>query len=155
LPNKTLLFNIIGMILQYSVLIFIYYFLFRVVKMIYLDLNTLKQSNTSGQSNNSEQGHAQGKLLVVDNGHIKLAQTSFILSEIVSIGRSEHNEIIIDDTFVSYEHANINRNKQGYWLVDLNSTNKTYLNSQPVVERVLLKNGDLIKVGAVTFSFEG
>jgi pSer/pThr/pTyr-binding forkhead associated (FHA) protein len=123
--------------------------------MIYLDLNTLKQSNTSGQSNNSEQGHAQGKLLVVDNGHIKLAQTSFILSEIVSIGRSEHNEIIIDDTFVSYEHANINRNKQGYWLVDLNSTNKTYLNSQPVVERVLLKNGDLIKVGAVTFSFEG
>lgn len=143
------------MILQYSVLIFIYYFLFRVVKMIYLDLNTLKQSNTSGQSNNSEQGHAQGKLLVVDNGHIKLAQTSFILSEIVSIGRSEHNEIIIDDTFVSYEHANINRNKQGYWLVDLNSTNKTYLNSQPVVERVLLKNGDLIKVGAVTFSFEG
>lgn len=155
MPNKTLLFNIIGMILQYSVLIFIYYFLFRVVKMIYLDLNTLKQSNTSGQSNNSEQGHAQGKLLVVDNGHIKLAQTSFILSEIVSIGRSEHNEIIIDDTFVSYEHANINRNKQGYWLVDLNSTNKTYLNSQPVVERVLLKNGDLIKVGAVTFSFEG
>ena len=107
------------------------------------------------QKNNSSASYYQGKLLVVDSGHIKLAQMSFVLGETISIGRNEHNEIIIDDAFVSYEHASINRNKQGYWLTDLNSTNKTYLNNQPLIEGALLKNGDLIKIGAVTFSFEG
>ena len=107
------------------------------------------------QFNNGSASYDQGKLLVVDSGHIKLTQTNFILGEAVSIGRNEHNEIIIDDAFVSYEHATINKNKQGYWLTDLNSTNKTYLNNQPLVKGILLKNGDLIKIRAVTFSFEG
>lgn len=155
MPTKTLLFNIIGMILQYSLLILIYYFLFRVIKMIYKDLKLPRQNVDHGQNKHSLGQYSRGKLSVVESGHIKLADTVFILGETVSIGRNEHNEIIIDDAFVSYEHANINRNKQGYWLVDLNSTNKTYLNNQLVVERVLLKNGDLIKIGAVTFSFEG
>lgn len=156
MPNKTLLFNIIGMMLQYSLLILIYYFLFRVIKMIYKDLKMPRQSMEAiGSKDIPKKGQLSGKLVVVDSGHIKLAETVYILNESVSIGRNEHNEIIIDDAFVSYEHANINRNKQGYWLVDLNSTNKTYLNHQLVSERILLKNGDLIKIGAVTFSFEG
>jgi len=155
LPNKTLVFNVIGIILQYSLLILIYYFLFRVIKMITKDFKIPRLRAVLSDENNSFVGYDQGKLLVVDSGHIKLTQTSFVLSETISIGRSNHNEIMIDDSFVSYEHASINRNKQGYWLTDLNSTNKTYLNNRPLVEGVLLKNGDLIKIGAVTFSFEG
>ena len=122
--------------------------------MVSKDLNKPSQ-RVLEQRNISSVSYYQGKLLVVDSGHVKLTQTSFILGETISIGRNEHNEIIIDDAFVSYEHASINKNKQGYWLTDLNSTNKTYLNNQPLVEGTLLKNGDLIKIGAVTFSFEG
>lgn len=123
--------------------------------MVYRDFKISGQVVLVGQNNNNIAVDYQGKLVVVDNGHIKLSQTVFFLGETVSIGRNEDNEIIVDDVFVSYEHANINKNKQGYWLTDLNSTNKTYLNSRPIVERVLLQNGDLIKIGAVTFSFEG
>lgn len=123
--------------------------------MIYNDLKNPGQHADLMGRKKEPKGYSQGKLVVVDSGNIKLAKAVFILHESVSIGRNEHNEIMIDDSFVSYEHANINRNKQGYWLVDLNSTNKTYLNHEPVVERVLLKSGDLIKIGAVTFSFEG
>ncbi|MBP2626448.1 MAG: domain containing protein [Firmicutes bacterium] len=155
MPNKALVFNVIGIVLQYSLLILIYYFLYRVIKTISKDLKISRQSVVLGQKKNNSASYYQGKLLVVDSGHIKLAQTIFILGETITIGRNEHNDIIIDDVFVSYEHANINRNKQGYWLIDLNSTNKTYLNSQPVAEGVLLQNGDIIKIGAVTFSFEG
>ena len=155
MPNKALVFNVIGIVLQYSLLILIYYFLFRVVKMISIDLKMPKQRALLEQQNNNSASYYQGKLVVVDSGHIKLAQTSFPLGEAISIGRNEHNEIIIDDAFVSYEHASINRNKQGYWLNDLNSTNKTYLNNQPLIKGVLLRNGDQIKIGAVTFSFEG
>jgi len=155
LPNKALVFNFIGILLQYTFLILIYYLLFRVIKMVVTDLKIPKLGAGLEQKNNSLAGCFQGKLLVVDSGHIKLVQTSFVLGNAISIGRNEHNEIMIDDAFVSYEHASISRNKQGYWLTDLNSTNKTYLNNQPLKEGVLLKNGDLIKIGAVTFSFEG
>lgn len=155
MPNKALVFNVIGIVLQYSLLILIYYFLFTVITMIYKDLKMPRQHALLEQQHNSPVSYHQGELLVVDSGHIKLTQTSFVLGEAISIGRHEHNEIMIDDAFVSYEHATINRNKQGYWLTDLNSTNKTYINNQPVVKDVLLKNGDLIRIGAVTFSFEG
>ena len=122
--------------------------------MISNDLNMHKRA-LLGQENENSENVYHGKLVVVNSGSIKLVKTSFVLSEIMSIGRNEHNDIVIDDAFVSYEHASINRNKQGYWLTDLNSRNKTYLNNQPIIEGVLLKNGDLIKIGAVTFSFEG
>ena len=150
-----MVFNVIGIVLQYSFLILIYYFLFRVIKMVYKDLKQPRQSAVGEGRTTSSASYYQSKLLVVDSGHLTLLQTSFILGETLSIGRDEHNEIILDDAFVSYEHASINRNKKGYWLTDLNSTNKTYLNNQPVMEGTLLKNGDLIKIGAVTFSFEG
>ena len=123
--------------------------------MVSKDLKMPSQHALLGQKDNSASHYYQGKLVVVDSGPIKLTQTSYVLGEIISIGRNEHNDIIVDDAFVSYEHASINRNKQGFWLTDLNSTNKTYLNNQPLIEGILLKNGDLIKIGAVTFSFEG
>lgn len=123
--------------------------------MISKDLKIPSQPSLLEGKDDRSASHCQSKLVVVDQGTIKLTQMSFVLGETVSIGRNEHNEIMIDDAFVSYEHASIDRNKQGYWLTDLNSTNKTYLNNQPLIEGTLLKNGDLIKIGAVTFSFKG
>lgn len=157
LPNKALVLNFIGIVLQYSLLILIYYFLFRVIKTVSVDLIKPKQVVAAAEESGSNRSVSdyKGKLIVVDSGQLILKQTIFMLSETISIGRNEHNEIMIDDAFVSYEHATINRNKQGYWLNDLNSTNKTYLNRQPITESVLLKNGDIIKIGAVTFRFEG
>ena len=154
MPNKALVFNVIGIVLQYSLLILLYYFLFRVIKLISEDLRkprNLAAQQKSGYLVNEE----QGKLFVVDHGSLKLAKMQFILGNTISIGRSEQNEVVIDDAFVSHEHAIINKTKQGYWLTDLKSTNKTYLNNQPVITEVLLKNGDLIKIGAVIFRFEG
>ena len=150
MPNKILLFSILGMVLQYSLLVLIYYFLFKVIKIAYIDL-TLENTSTHTSSTVS----IQAKLVVIDSGHVKLAQSSFLLDETLYIGRSESNGIIIDDSFVSHEHASINKYQQSYWLTDLNSTNKTYLNGQPITETMLLKNNDLVKIGPVTFSFKG
>jgi pSer/pThr/pTyr-binding forkhead associated (FHA) protein len=142
------------MVLQYSLLVLIYIFLFKVIKIVYADISA--ESSTAVRCNHTNAAiPMQAKLLVVDSGHVKLAQTSFPLDETVYIGRSENNGIVIDDFFVSHEHASINRYQHEYWLTDLNSTNKTYLNGQPITETILLKNSDLIKVGAVTFSFKG
>lgn len=154
MPNKILLFSILGMVLQYSLLVLIYYFLFKVIKIAYIDL-TLENTSTIKRNHTSSTVSIQAKLVVIDSGHVKLAQSSFLLDETLYIGRSESNGIIIDDSFVSHEHASINKYQQSYWLTDLNSTNKTYLNGQPITETMLLKNSDLVKIGPVTFSFKG
>lgn len=157
MPNKVVILNIIGIALQYSLLGLLYYFLIKVIKIVYTDLNI--SINGPSSSIQNEQGNSyhytRATLLVVDSGHIKLVQKSFLLNETMYVGRDERNGIVIDDSFVSQEHASINKDQQGYWLTDLHSTNNTYLNGQPIVKAMLLKNGDLIKIGVVTFSFKG
>jgi len=144
------------MVLQYSFVILIYYFLFKVIKVAYSDLKTDKYTIhfvNESESENAEQ-HVQAKLIVVDSGNVKLDDTLFFLGETASIGRSIDSDIVIDDVFVSHDHACITKYKHDYWLTDLKSTNKTYVNGQRITDEVSLKNGDSITIGAVTFRFE-
>lgn len=151
MPNKMLIMNIIAISLQYTLVIFLYYFLAKAIKLIYKDLKAI---NTPLLATAEMPTRNQARLLVVDGEKLTLNGNIFPLGESLLIGRGEDNNIVINDSFVSHEHACIARHKQEYWLSDLNSTNRTYLNNQQITEEVLLKNGDMIKIGAVTFKFE-
>ena len=62
------------------------------------------------------------------------------------IGRSEHNDISIDSRFVSRHHAMLVRHGASTFLMDLNSTNGTFVNSRRVSNHVLMHE-DIITVG--------
>ena len=64
----------------------------------------------------------------------------------VLIGRSDLADILVDDRFVSKQHALIVWNGDAVVLVDLNSSNGTYVNSQRIKTRVLRDN-DVISLG--------
>jgi pSer/pThr/pTyr-binding forkhead associated (FHA) protein len=64
----------------------------------------------------------------------------------VTIGRKPHNDIQIDNLAISGDHAVIVTILDDAFLEDLNSTNGTYVNGQPVKKHVL-QNGDLIELG--------
>ena len=83
-----------------------------------------------------------------------LSQTTFTIVDSLTIGRSQHNNVVIDNSFVSHEQACISRLKHNYLLADLNSTNGTLVNGQQIKEEIALADGDIIKIGAVTFKFE-
>ena len=68
------------------------------------------------------------------------------------IGRSEHNDIAINSRFISRHHALLVRNGNSTFLMDLNSTNGTFVNSRRVSNHVLLHN-DVISVGHHTIKF--
>ncbi len=70
----------------------------------------------------------------------------------VSIGRSRVNEILVDDTAVSAQHARIFPENGKHVLYDLGSTNGTFLNERKV-SKAILKEGDTIKVGETQFLF--
>jgi type II secretory pathway predicted ATPase ExeA/pSer/pThr/pTyr-binding forkhead associated (FHA) protein len=62
------------------------------------------------------------------------------------VGRSEHNDLCIDSTFISRHHALFVRNGKATLLMDLNSSNGTFVNSRRVSNQVMI-NDDVITIG--------
>ena len=70
------------------------------------------------------------------------------------IGRSS-DQIHLSDHTASRRHAEIRPDNGSWLLVDLNSSNGTYLNGQRVVSPTVLRHGDQIKVGSTLLVFTG
>lgn len=93
-------------------------------------------------------------MLTIQKG--RLAGTRFTLTEaVVTLGSSKDNHVVVDYEGVSRRHARIERNGGQWEIVDLNSTNHTYLNGRPVT-RAPLKNKDVVSLARVAdMLFEG
>jgi diguanylate cyclase (GGDEF)-like protein len=72
--------------------------------------------------------------------------------EEVSIGRSEQCTVCVNSDLVSRRHAVVNRVLGHYIVVDLKSTNGTFVNDQRV-ERAELKDGDLLRAGKTVLKY--
>ena len=69
------------------------------------------------------------------------------------IGRVEGNEIVNPDSRISRRHAVIQREGGRHVLVDLGSTNGTFLNGQRIFKPARLKDGDVIVFGVEPYVF--
>jgi diguanylate cyclase (GGDEF)-like protein len=68
------------------------------------------------------------------------------------LGRSSKCDVQIDQESVSRAHSKIINTGKSIRIRDLGSTNGTYVNDEPIEERVL-GDGDLIKIGRTIFKF--
>jgi pSer/pThr/pTyr-binding forkhead associated (FHA) protein/prefoldin subunit 5 len=75
-----------------------------------------------------------------------------IRSNTVLIGRADSAEVSIVDGSVSLHHARILSRNQGFEIVDLDSTNGTFVSGKRVA-RSALRNADRVSVGSVDFMF--
>ena len=84
--------------------------------------------------------------------HLVVTNNGSILQELdldkgrLLIGRSEHNDIAINSRFISRHHALLVRHGNATFLMDLNSTNGTFVNAERVSNHVLMHD-DVITVG--------
>src|SRR4051794_11616303 len=76
-----------------------------------------------------------------------------LFGSVITIGRSSDCDIRLEDPNVSRHHAEIRRMGAAYSVVDLDSTNGTEVNGQPVRETSLM-SGDVIVVGTTRITFE-
>lgn len=83
------------------------------------------------------------------------AGESFELLETNSIGRTRESTITIVDPRVSRRHALIRRQNDGFWFLDLGSSNGSMLNGRRVTTAKRLKDGDLIEIGSHLLRFQG
>ncbi len=77
--------------------------------------------------------------------------TEFPLLTITSLGRAPTNTIPVTDDFASSEHALITLRDGQWWLEDRHSRNGTTLNDVPVLQPIVITNGDIIGIGSVRF----
>lgn len=75
-----------------------------------------------------------------------------LTKERITIGRRSHNDLVIDHPAVSGEHAAIVTLFNDSFLEDLNSTNGTLVNGQPV-KKHFLQNGDVIELAKYTLRY--
>jgi hypothetical protein len=66
-----------------------------------------------------------------------------------TLGRAADNAVVLNDTFVSSEHARLVWNGKGWVLEDLGSTNGTQVNGQRVKRASAVRPGDVIELGRV------
>lgn len=79
-------------------------------------------------------------------------QSIKVFFDINIIGREETANIRIDDASVSRQHAQLIHQKNQFKLIDLNSTNGTFVNQEHIDEKVVV-NGDIIQIGNKEFIF--
>lgn len=148
MPGIGFFLNIICTLLQYVFLFLLYYFLFRISRLMYRDLTG------KGFKKTVVKDDAIASLRVIESGGLRFTATEFSFEQGIAVGRSSNNDIVINDTYVSHQHAHIYKENGQYILEDLASSNHTYINGEILQRPALLKSGDLIKIGLVTLEFE-
>ena len=84
------------------------------------------------------------RLVVTNNGSVMQELT--MNEPRLLVGRSDHNDIAIGSRFVSRHHALLVRHGAATFLMDLNSTNGTFVNARRVSNHVL-KHDDVVTIG--------
>ena len=72
---------------------------------------------------------------------------------VVHVGRGAHNDVIIDDASVSEAHAAFQLRGDGWYIVDLQTTNGTHVSGSPVEGERKLHGSPVIRFGSVTGIF--
>ena len=71
---------------------------------------------------------------------------------IVNVGRSDKNEIIIDDPHVSRHHLQLRRRNSTYIVFDVQSRSGTFVNNVRIREHIL-QSGDVIRLGSTLLTY--
>jgi len=103
----------------------------------------IETDDNAADTQSSSQG-ATPTMIVTHDGNT-LQEVVFDRPRLL-VGRSEHNDIAIPSKFISRHHALLVRHGSSTILMDLNSTNGTFVNSKRISNHMLIHD-DVITVG--------
>jgi two-component system cell cycle response regulator len=93
-------------------------------------------------------------LVVIYSKEPRLLGKRFVLEFTpVCLGRGAENDIVLHGYSVSRRHARLDRRNGSWWLVDIDSTNGTYVNDKKADLEVGLVNGDRLQLGPTILKY--
>lgn len=124
----------------------LYFFVFQVIRVMLRELQTYAAGDEPEPVSDPS-----GHLLVKDPGESGLRSGHRIpLEPVTVIGRHPRATIVLDDAFVSSEHAQLSWSDGRWWITDLDSTNGTVLNGREVTVPTGLRFGDVVDIGEIS-----
>ncbi len=134
--------ELIILLLRVAVVVILYLFLYQVLRAIIRDIRTAGTEAVPV----SEYGY----LTLIQPGQTGLSPGKrFPLNQVNTIGRAMTNDVPLNDSFLSSEHAVLEWDGNTWVIEDLNSTNGTWLNGREIVQPTALTYGDIIQLGHV------
>ena len=140
-------------ILKFGLLLLLYLFLARTLRAVVVDLYgprrtspPVTRSPAPAPAPSSRKSRKVPREIVV-HGAEGGARTHGLGGHGVTLGRSPGIDVVVDDVYVSDEHAQILPDDGGWSIRDLGSTNGTYLNGAKVTRPTPLAAGDELRLG--------
>lgn len=126
-------------LLRILFLVLLYAFLLAVVRVLLRDLRAAARSRAE-----------LGRLVVLASPRGEPPpRSSFPLDVITTLGRDVNNAIVVDDPFVSGEHAVLTYRGRNWYVEDLASTNGTFVNGSAVEGVAPIAFGSELQLGEV------
>jgi hypothetical protein len=69
---------------------------------------------------------------------------------VITIGRDAGCEYVVSDETVSSLHARLSFHHKQWWAEDLNSTNGSFLNNDPITVPTVIISGDELRIGKIS-----
>ncbi len=91
-------------------------------------------------------------LEVVSTGVLK-GQRFEVRSPLAHVGRGAHNDVVLPDESVSDAHAKLQKREAGWYVVDMGSTNGTYVGGRRVETEYKLEGAPDLRFGGVKVAF--
>ena len=137
------------LLLRVLFIFLLYFFIYQVVRVTTRELVALASQATPGTA-----PRPGGRLVVVDGAESNLPPgTAFALRPVTTVGRHPNCTIVLEEPFVSVEHAELACDDGRWWVRDLGSTNGTFLNGTPVAVATGVRPGDVVQFGRIKLQF--
>jgi hypothetical protein len=134
------------LLLRIAIIVLLYLFIFSVVILTQRELGvelSLRQASSP-----------RSRLIVLDPGtSTQSLGQAIALEPVTRFGRAHGNTVILDDEFVSTDHALVLLKEDRWWVRDAGSTNGTFINGLKVEAETPLREGDELQIGQVRLKF--
>lgn len=142
--------EILSRAFTYAFILIIYLFILRIIQMVSADIKIMSSKKGLAPT----RAGVYLKLLNLRHELAFAVRESYAIERDATIGRSKKCDICIDDPFLSQEHAQILVRDGGVFLLDLESTNGTFLNDEQISgDAIELFSGDSVHLGQLKFVF--
>jgi hypothetical protein len=146
--------------LKAAFLLLLYLFIWRVVRSAARDLRVPAQESfvlapEQARAITGEPPPAPARLLVASSPSLERGTVFEPGPVALTFGRAGDNTAVLDgDDYASTHHARVEASRDGVWLVDLGSTNGTWVNGEQLDGRHRLHDGDVVRIGQTELRYE-